>query len=114
MADKNLKKMGRPKLDDSEKRNHRISMCLSAKEVEKLKSFGLDNSEKIRVYLFQTFVEKTIILSSKKDIKYIHELNKIGINLNQIAKILNARQGISPENFKKLDDILNQIQEKIR
>jgi len=113
MENRNLNKLGRPKIDDLEKRKYKLNLYLNKEEIEKLKSFGLDNSEKIRIYLFRTFIEKNIVLSSEKDVRYIHELNKIGINLNQITKILNASYNILPKNSDKLELILNQLQQKL-
>jgi len=87
-----------------------ISLRLSENEFEQIKSeaekLGYTKSDFIRSILFK----KNRCLKNKKNTKKIlFELNRIGNNLNQIAKYVNTFKTI--DNFVKfnIDEILKEL-----
>jgi len=88
----------RPKLADKEKRNIVVRILLKKEEKIRLSTFARQGrypflSDYIRVRIFNsnrkviTFDEEATIQILRLD----YELNKIGVNLNQIAKKINAQ-----------------------
>ncbi|MFI3255354.1 MAG: plasmid mobilization relaxosome protein MobC [Eubacteriales bacterium] len=38
-----------------------------------------------------------------------HEVNKVGVNVNQVAKLCNETKSVSPEQVKRMEDLLEEI-----
>ncbi|PWN62418.1 hypothetical protein C1631_022905 [Chryseobacterium phosphatilyticum] len=100
-------KGGRPVIkDEKNKRIKHIGFYVTLDEYEKIIKNIPKNSS-----LSEGF--RTIMLSNKKQIyvplnfeKYINEVNKIGVNINQIAKKLNTHNDIS---LNELNDIKTKV-----
>lgn len=98
-------------------RNIRKNYYLSESENEKLKkrvsTLGLSESEYIRG-LIKGHVPKG--KPSKELTDLIYELNKIGNNINQIARVSNAMGNVDTESLnvykEKLDKVIYEIKKK--
>ena len=105
--DPKVGKGGRPALPDSERRTHRIGVNVNAAEraiIEaKAEAVGLS----VGVYLRQAGVGAR--LSSRVNDRVYHQLSRIGVNVNQMARVANTT-GRLPE-LEKLQTLLAQILE---
>lgn len=105
--------MGRPKVNDDQKRSEKITFRVTVKEQLQLEQganlCGLPTGNFIRNKLFKgKFPEPKI---SKIDLNTYLELKKIGVNLNQLAKQVNA--GKVPIAIMAILDKLMLYQERI-
>lgn len=105
--------MARPKKEEKEKRKHHIMVNLNEAEKSFFIKHNLFSGENLRDFIINTFHKKTIIITSEKDPKYINELNKIGVNLNQIAKKYNSLSEISNLDIDKINNIVEILASKI-
>ena len=107
-----------------ENRTERIELRLNETEkkelLEKSKVAGLTVSEYIRKVCLELKVEDVIKSLDVERHKYklkrdtYRELSKIGVNVNQLIKLLHKRGGITyAEDIKKARDILSEIKSKI-
>lgn len=106
-------KEGRPKLDVNEKRNFLHQIKINLFEKKQFEKYGLTSNDKIREYILETFIKKTMVITSEKDPKYIKELNKIGVNLNQISKKYNSLGNLSNLDIEKINNIVEVLALKI-
>lgn len=99
-------------MDCNRTRKERLTLRMSEKE----KEFLLEQMEKSR---YGTFIEFILKAVSEKDIIVLDtaplldiaaELNKIGVNINQIAKIANSTGTISPEKIQYLKNEINRTE----
>lgn len=84
--------MGRPRINDSEKRQVQVNIRLTADENNKVNQFasasGLSPANWIRAKIF-TGKSPAVKMSPIDSSLYI-ELKKIGVNLNQVTHKINA------------------------
>ena len=91
----------RPKISDKEKRKIVVKLLMSRDEKQKLESLVKQGkygcmSDYIRNKIFDFSKRKTISLDdeAKEQLKSLdYELNKIGVNLNQLSKRMNSFSG---------------------
>jgi len=91
----------RPKLSDTEKRNARLIIRVSREEKFRLKALTKKGkygcmSDLIRTKVFNESTRKIISLDeeTRSQLKSLdYELNKIGVNLNQLSKRMNSFAG---------------------
>ena len=109
--------MARPTIDEKEKRNNRFTFRLNQREEEMLIQLMAytqkSGADVIRDLVFKERILKPKI--SKLDQQTYGELKRIGINLNQVAKKLNAnvRAAEKEKTIKELKVILNKILSKL-
>ena len=100
-------KGGRPRLPEGERRTHRIGVSINASErcviEEKAEAAGLS----LALYLREAGLGAR--LSSRINDKAYHQLSRIGVNVNQMARVANAT-GRLPE-VERLEAILAQVLE---
>ncbi|OXA65954.1 hypothetical protein B0A67_24030 [Flavobacterium aquidurense] len=106
--------MARPIKPDSEKRTKKITIRFTETEFKFINKFGNNLSDVIRDVFMQKFNDKKIIINTDKDPKYINELNKIGVNLNQISKKYNSMGELSSLDIDKLNAVIDILNEKIQ
>ncbi|MBC2047191.1 plasmid mobilization protein [Listeria booriae] len=96
-----------------ENRIRNIDLKLRVNEEEKtfiemkMKEAGITNRE---AYLRRMAIDGAIIVSNYDETKKLTmELNKIGTNINQIARIANTDNKISKENIKKIEEMMQKV-----
>ena len=109
--------MARPTIDEKEKRNIRFTFRLNQREEEMLIRL-MAYTEKSGADVIRDLVFKERILKPKipkLDQKTYGELKRIGINLNQVAKKLNAnaRAAEKEKTIKELKILINKILSKL-
>ncbi|EGP9006120.1 MobC family plasmid mobilization relaxosome protein, partial [Listeria monocytogenes] len=73
----------------------------------KMKEAGITNRE---AYLRKMAIDGAIIVSNYDETKKLTlELNKIGTNINQIARIANTDNKISKDNIKKIEEMMQKV-----
>lgn len=94
-------------------RNRNIDLKFRVNEEEKafiemkMKEAGITNRE---AYLRKMAIDGAIIVSNYDETKKLTmELNKIGININQIARVANTDNKISKENIKKIEEMMQKV-----
>ncbi|PNP92524.1 PcfF [Listeria newyorkensis] len=94
-------------------RNRDIQLKFRVTEEEKkfielkMKEANMSNRE---AYLRKTAIDGTIIVSNFEETKkLIFELNKIGTNINQIARLANTNDEISKDDINELKEMVKQI-----
>ncbi|MBM5604534.1 plasmid mobilization relaxosome protein MobC [Listeria seeligeri] len=94
-------------------RNRNIDLKFRVNEEEKafiemkMKEVGITNRE---AYLRKMAIDGAIIVSNYDETKkLIMELNKIGININQIARVANTDNKISKENIQKIEEMMQKV-----
>ncbi len=101
-------KGGRPRKDDTEKRTKFIKSSFTTSEYtnisKKSKSLKLSDSEFLRRTAFKTKLKFI-------DPKFLGEFKRIGVNLNQITKRINANPVLSQDDKDNLNDLKNQFEE---
>lgn len=73
---------------------------------EKSKFCNLSKTE----YLRKVIRENVIIIENNQEKKkYLYELNKIGVNINQIARVVNENGNIDDEDMQKVLEYMKDI-----
>lgn len=111
--------MGRPRVNDSDKRLVQVNIRLTADENNKVNEFasasGLSPANWIRAKIFTG--KSPSVKMSPLDTSIFQELKKIGVNLNQVTHKINTgefpkeyigRQHELAELLKRIIDVLNQ------
>jgi hypothetical protein len=91
----------RPKIPDSDKRKDKLIIRVSMEEKLRIRTLTKSGkyacmSDFIRVRIFNQPKKKTIILDDETNMQLKqmdYELNKIGVNLNQLSKRINSFAG---------------------
>lgn len=101
----------RPRISDKDKRKIVVKLLMSRDEKQKLESLVKQGkyacmSDYLRTKIFDQSKRKTISLDNeaKEQLKSLdYELNKIGVNLNQLSKRMNSFAGYNVgDNDRKL------------
>ncbi|HAC0715856.1 TPA_asm: plasmid mobilization relaxosome protein MobC [Listeria monocytogenes] len=94
-------------------RNRNIDIKFRVTEEEKafiemkMKEAGIMNRE---AYLRKMAIDGAIIVSNYNETKKLTlELNKIGTNINQMARIANTHKNISQDDIQKIKEMINNI-----
>ena len=106
---------GRPKKAEAERRvkqtNHRWTVAEDIHLREQARTAGLTVAEYVRRRALGLPV---VVRHAQTDARLIHELNAIGVNLNQIARNLNAdRIGAPGSRVADLDELMSQLRETL-
>jgi hypothetical protein len=113
-------KGGRPPKSKNEKMSKLVSIYLTPEESELINIYLSENnviniskSEFFRTIILKTIDQREIVLKKKSDPKIVLELNRIGVNLNQIAKKLHSLNALSSDDILKLNACYEQLSKAI-
>lgn len=107
--------MARPKKDPTDRRTEQVSVRLSPLELARLQDKADQSRQTITAFVRASAMGKpvTVRQASPDDFELRQELRRIGVNLNQIAKALNARQEALPASLvtacEKLDTLFDRM-----
>ena len=94
----------------SRKRNYRVRTWLSEQEYARymalVEKSGVSKEQLLRQLLAQGYIRQPAPVEYNS---LIAEVNKIGVNINQIARIANGTQAISPASISEI----KQMQQKL-
>ena len=93
-----------------EKKRHRITIRLTDEELQKIREKAKENSTSISDLFRQSVLGKSAMRRKQKidceAVKMlVYEINKIGVNLNQIAKKINTSRDIDIQVLEHLRNI---------
>ena len=93
------------------KRNYLIKFYVDGEEkkfiIEKMKAAGIKN---LSAYLRKISIEGKIEIVDYSEIrKFVSEINKIGVNINQIVKRVNETKSVFREDIKDIQNKLEEI-----
>ena len=93
------------------KRNYLIKFYVDGEEkkfiIKKMKSAGIKN---LSAYLRKISIEGKIEIVDYSEIrKFVSEINKIGVNINQIVKRVNETKSVFREDIKDIQNKLEEI-----
>ena len=106
--------MARPKIDPVDRRTEQVNLALSPIELGKLKAKASQADKTVTAFVRAAALGQRVSVtkSTAPDFATRDELRRIGVNLNQIAKALNARQDGLPASLvsacEKLDTLFDQ------
>ena len=96
--------MGRPKLGETALRRHAVTVRLNDGEHEELRRQAGKARLRVPEFIRQRVLERRLQIGSpcQLGVAEFRELNRIGVNLNQIARALNQR---SDADAPRLDEL---------
>jgi len=106
--------MARPKIDPALKRTEGVRIPLSPIELAKLNAKAGAGETNVTAFVRAAALGKSITVqkSTAPDFATRDELRRIGVNLNQIAKAMNAQKSTAPSELlavcAKLDHLFDQ------
>lgn len=102
---------GRPRKDPAERRSHTHGLRLSPNEKEELEERAERAGLSLSAYIRRRALGKPV--KTQVDKQATHELNRIGVNLNQIAHVANAGdlEHIEAEAAETIEEVRALIEE---
>ena len=106
--------MGRPKKSNVVSFTDRLELRIHTDDKEEIEARAKEAGLSVSEYVRLSALSCEIIQKTRTDIDFrlVYELNKIGVNLNQIAKAMNSHGGVPDELIhlqKRIDDYLDKI-----
>lgn len=106
--------MARPKKDPTERRTEQVNLRLSPIEAARLQDKADAAQTNLTAFVRAAALGKPVtVRQAASDFETRQELRRIGVNLNQIAKALNARQEALPASLvsccEKLDALFDRM-----
>lgn len=108
--------MARPKKEKREILSEQILIRFNKNQIEEIKKYVRDNigeskdiSSFLRDIILKTIRDEKIQFVKMYSPEYLFELNKIGINLNQLARKVNSYVEFREYDFPKLEELINKI-----
>ena len=106
-------KGGAPKKNDNEKLQYRKNLSFNEPEHDMLTEKGLADGRILKTIVLNSLSGKKIQINTNKDPKFIGELNRIGININQIAKKCNSSDELTASDLSNLWAALDELKKLI-
>lgn len=108
--------MARPRKDPTDKRTAQVAVRLSSVEIARLQEKAEQAHTNVTAFVRAAALGKPVtVRQAASDFETRQELRRIGVNLNQIAKALNARQQALPASLvaccDKLDTLFDRMLE---
>ena len=96
--------MGRPKLGETALRRHAVTVRLNDGEHEELRRQAGKARLRVPEFIRQRVLERRLQIGSPRQlgVAEFRELNRIGVNLNQIARALNQRSDAAAPRLDEL------------
>lgn len=90
--------MARPKIDPAKRRTKSVRVSLSPMELDQLNGKADAANTTVTAFVRASALGKSVTVSKSNapDFEIRHELRRIGVNLNQIAKAMNAQKTVPP------------------
>ena len=94
-------------------RPHHVSVYLNDKEFRRFNSIVRKSNLKKSNVLRKMIMDKEIRNAPKSDSKLLAEINTIGVNINQIAKVANTCGYVGDIHIGLLQQEIKNLQEKV-
>lgn len=102
---------GRPRLDTSERRCRQTNTRWTISEDQAIRASAAAAGITVGEYIRRRALSLPVIAKhARADSRLVHELNAIGVNLNQIARNMNAgREGVGAVDLGELCVLLREV-----
>ena len=102
-------------MNKNRNRNVGFHFFLSEQEAElfekKTKELGISKSQYIRnCILYGSTVKKTLLSDERAD-RIIYEMNRIGNNINQIARFVNKEHTVGSDDYERIQNLVDALNE---
>ena len=109
--------MGRPKLSETALRRHAVIVRLNDGEHEELRRQAGKARLRVPEFIRQRVLERRLQIGSPRQlgVAEFRELNRIGVNLNQIARALNQRSDVAAprlDELRRLGELIAHLLER--
>ena len=109
--------MGRPKLGETALRRHVVTVRLNDGEHEELRRQAGKARLRVPEFIRQRVLERRLQIGSPRQLgaAEFRELNRIGVNLNQIARALNQRSDVAAprlDELRRLGELIAHLLER--
>ena len=109
--------MGRPKLGEAALRRHVVTVRLNDGEHEELRRQAGKARQRVPEFIRQRVLERRLQIGSPRQlgVAEFRELNRIGVNLNQIARALNQRSDVAAprlDELRRLGELIAHLLER--
>ena len=93
----------------------KITVRLDDSEYNHLKKMSADSGMKMEPFIRKLIMGKSVCPRPPDDFyNLLHEINAIGVNINQIARIANSERKISNSRIEYVVRLVDEIMEKVR
>ena len=99
--------MARPRKNTEDKQTRKYDFGVNNEELNLLNKFHLDSGTKIRDYILNNLDKKPNFIYVNNNKVLLKQIAKIGINVNQMAKISNSKNNTSHLDY---DILLKEIE----
>ena len=107
--------MARPRLDDEERRARTVGVRVTAAEAAELRERAQTARLSMGAYLRRRALGERVRMAAELRLgaAELRELNRIGVNLNQMARALNSRAVSSPAETQELVERVGELVAKL-
>ena len=93
------------------KRNIQILFCVSPEEKKLIRRKIIESKTKnMGAYLRKMAIDGYIVKTDTTPLKkQYEEMHKIGVNVNQLARLANATGSVTPEEMKELKEMVKEL-----
>lgn len=101
---------GAPKKEEQLKLKNRMILSFNESEFNLLIEKGLADGKILKTILMNSLAGKKIELNTNKDPKFIYELNKIGVNLNQLTMNFKIYDQLPDNDLRNLCSLIDKLE----
>lgn len=103
-------KGGAPKKSDNNKLKYRKIISFNKSELDMLTEKGITDAKTLKTIVLNSLAGKKIELNTNKDPKFIYELNKIGVNLNQLTMNFKIYDQLPDNDLRNLYSLIDKLE----
>lgn len=103
-------KGGAPKKSDNNKLKYRKIISFNKSELDMLTEKGITDAKTLKTIVLNSLAGKKIELNSNKDPQFIYELNKIGVNLNQLTMNFKIYDQLPDNDLRNLCSLIDKLE----
>ncbi len=107
-----MKKIGRPKLENTQRRESKVLVSYNEQELEEIKRRAAESGKSEAVFVREASLSREAIrVIAQVNREAVSELRSIGTLLNQIAKGVNEGKlaRVDPRYFEEVGDVLRAV-----
>lgn len=103
-------KGGAPRKNEQSKLKNRITLSFNEPEFDMLTEKGITDAKTLKTIVLNSLAGKKIELNTNKDPKFIYELNKIGVNLNQLTMNFKIYDQLPDNDLRNLYSLIDKLE----
>lgn len=103
-------KGGAPRKNEQSKLKNRITLSFNEPEFDMLTEKGITDAKTLKTIVINSLAGKKIEINTNKDPKFIYELNKIGVNLNQLTMNFKIYDQLPDNDLRNLCSLIDKLE----